>query len=140
MSGDFVECHADRPSPAVGADDRTDFTDDDLAVVVRAEHVDERVDVAAVSVHDGEVLAVPFEALHLVDEIGQRLGSCALLAFLLNDAVGDFDDRLDRQCGAEQRAGVADSAALLQVVEGVQRTKDASALSERGGKGFDVVD
>jgi hypothetical protein len=73
MSGDFVECHSNCSPPTVRADYRTDLTDNDFTVVMRAEHFNESVDVAAVSVHNGEVLNVSLEALHFVDKIGQRL-------------------------------------------------------------------
>ena len=52
----LVEGDADGAAPGVGPDDRADVADDDVARVVRSQHVDELVDVAAVGVQHGEVL------------------------------------------------------------------------------------
>ena len=125
-----LERDTDGAASAVGADDRSDLADHDLAGCVRPQHLDELVDVAAVGVEHGEVLDGTVVALHLVDEEVERLRPGALLAALLDDAAGDLDDRLDRQRGGEQRLGVADPAALLQVLERVERTEDPGALDQ----------
>ena len=67
------------------ADDLADLglADDDLVAVIRGEHLDEQVDVAAVGVQDRQVLDVAVEALDLLHEVGECLGPGALLAGLL---------------------------------------------------------
>ena len=75
---------------------------------------------------------------HLVDEEAQRLGAGALLAALLDHAVDHLDDRLDRQRGGEQRLGVADAAALLEVVQRVEHAEHAGALDQVRGERGDV--
>ena len=57
----------------------------------------------------------------------EGLGAGALLAVLLDDPVGDLDDRLDRQRGGQQRLGVADASALLQVLERVEGAEHPGA-------------
>ncbi len=126
-----VERDADRAAAGMGADDRADLADHDLAVVVGAEHLDELVDVAAVGVEHGEVADPVLVLGDLVDEELECLRSGALLAALLDLAVDDLDDRLDRECGGEERLGVADPAALLQVLERVERTEDPGARRAR---------
>ena len=64
----------------------------------------------------------------------------ALLAVLLDDAVGDLDDRLDRQRRRQQRLGVADAPALLQVVERVERAEHAGAGDELARRALDGVE
>lgn len=66
---ELVERHADRSPAPVGADDWTDFADDDVAVVVRGEHVDEQVDVTAVGVEHREVFDLAVKAFHFVHKI-----------------------------------------------------------------------
>ena len=76
----------------------------------------------------------------LVDEERQRLGARALLAVLLDDAVGDLDDRLDRQRRGQQGLGVADAAALAQVVERVEGAEHPGAGDELAGVALDGVE
>ena len=52
----------------------------------------------------------------------------------------DLDDRLDRQRRGEQRLGVADAAALLQVVERVEGAEDPRPGDEVAGELLDGVE
>ena len=94
----------------------------------------------AVGVQHGEVLDRRRSSAQLVDEEGERLAARALLAALLDLAVAHLDDRLDRQHRGEQRLGAADAAALLQVLERVERAPHPGALGEVGHRGDDGVD
>src|SRR5688500_13600710 len=82
----FVEGDADGAATGVRTDDRTDVAHDDVARVVRPQHLDELVDIAAVGVQHGEVRDGAV-ALQLLDEEGQCLGAGALLAALFDLAV-----------------------------------------------------
>ena len=62
------------------------------------------------------------------------------LAGLLHLAGGDVEDRLDRQQRAEERLGVPDPAALLQVVERVEGADDVGAAGEVLHQRDDLVD
>ncbi len=137
---DALEGDADRAASGVGADDRADLADDDVAVGQRAQRVDEGVDVVAVGVEHGEVIHAPAVGGDLLDEERQRLAPRPLLAVLLDDAVADLDDRLDRQRRGEQRLGVADAAALAQVVERVEGAEDARPGDEVAGELLDRVE
>ena len=94
--------------------------------VVRPEHRRRTASTSLQSAcEDGEVLDRRRSCSSLLDEERERLGARALLAALLDLAVAHLDDRLDRQRRGEHRLGAADAAALLQVVERVERAPHA---------------
>ena len=82
----------------------------------------------------------PSYSVDLVDEELERLGAGALLAALGDCAVDDLDDRLDRQRRGEHRLGAADAAALLEVVERVERAEHLRPRGEIGGEVGDLVE
>ena len=99
--------------------------------VERAQLVDELVDVVAVGVEHGEVLDARRRTRRPCRR-GRRAPCCACAACrAARRRRRDLDDRLDRQRRGEQRLGVADAAALLEVVERVEGAEDPRAADER---------
>ena len=89
--------------------------------------VEQLVEIGRVAVQHREVLDLPFRRLR--GEQLQRLRPGAHLARLLDDAVAQLDHRLDRQHGAEQRAGVADPTTPLEELERVERREQLGAVA-----------
>ena len=93
----------------------------------RLELREELVDVGRVGVQHADLLDLPRG--NTVEQELQSLGPGSHLRRRLDRAVGDGDDRLDRQHRSEQRLGAADPAALAEVLERVERREQVLAVT-----------
>src|SRR5258706_3616860 len=113
---------ADAAGPEMGSDRRADDRHRHVARIEPrpADHFGpERVDIRRHRVEDRDPLDRP--GGDQLDAALARLRARPGLVRRLDLAVLDGDDRLDRQDPTDRRLGPADPAALLQVLEGLER-------------------
>ena len=117
------DADADGARAGVGADHRAEVDHHQgCSDFTSLEHGQEHVDVGGRTVAHGH--AAERRGVHgLVGQVPQRPTAGALLGLLLHLAVDQGHHRLDGEQGAEQGPGPADPAALLQVLEGVDRPR-----------------
>ena len=121
------------------ADDGTDVADFDRARVHLTQLGDERVDVGALCVQHRKVGDVAV-LLHLLDEERKGLGPRALAATFFDLALADVDDRLDGESRGDHGLGTADAAALLQVLQSVERPVHVDTGGQRAALCLDLVE
>ena len=85
-------------------------------------------------------LAASGASLDEVERAARDYASRARVWGVLDLAVADLDHRLDRQGGGEECLGSTDSAALLQVLEGVEDAPDAGTRRVITSCAFDLVE
>ena len=94
------------------------------------QHRHQIVHVVGLGVHHRQGVDLVDVLSNLVSKPDQRLPSGALSAGFFDDACADVDQWLNREHAAQQGLGVTDSAALLEVLKGVDGGVDPGAVPE----------